>query len=69
MSEQKRFVVKVYDRETGGEYEFDGDSFEPHAEKGVTYGEEAIEPNGHLRYVFKLWEGFEKWDDFRTDTK
>lgn len=74
MGDKKRYVVKIYDRQTGAEYEFDGDSLEHFAEKGVQFSDNiyagnVIEPNGHLRYTFKLWEGFDKWSDFKTGNR
>ncbi|MDB4330337.1 hypothetical protein N9948_01305 [bacterium] len=75
MSDQKRFVIKIYDRETGGEYEFDGDYFESESQRGIAEIKDLsgtvkeLAPNGHLRHQFKIWTGFRRWDDFEDNSE
>jgi hypothetical protein len=73
MSDPKRFVVKIYDRELGSEYEFDADSFDHDSEQGIEFKRSPegypldLAANGQVRHCFKIWSGFEKWEDFETD--
>lgn len=71
MSDQKRFIVKIYDRQNEVEYEFDGENFSHDSEAGVSYSKNITElqPNNQFRHCFKLWTGFKSWDDFESITK
>jgi broad specificity phosphatase PhoE len=71
---RKRYILKIYDTELGGEYEFDSDSFRIESEKGLTYqkvDEENIElkHNFQERHKIYIWSGFENWEDFVTEVK
>ncbi len=67
MTIRKRYVVKIYDRDTGGEYEFDADKLNVVSEKGIVTQGLDWKPNGQERHCIKLWTGFDKWEDFETE--
>jgi hypothetical protein len=66
---KKRYIVKIYDTELGGEYEFDSDNFFIKSEKGLYFekndkGLLNIKHNNQERHQIFIWTGFDKWEDF-----
>ena len=69
MSDFKRFLIKVYDRKTGKEYELEGDSLSRENSRGLEKISDSsgklldLAPNGRLKAQLKLWSGFEEWEE------
>lgn len=66
MGDMRRYVVKIYDRKLGGEYEFDSDFLDIKSEKSTDWSFKEDSPE---RHIIKLVKGFDNWEDFQNPLK